>query len=460
MTSNTFIDTTPTAEGLYLTASASYSNTTNTSYPNCEHFKKSLIFDMHQGIRVMMTWLMFLMSAGGNLFILYCVLSKNRKSHVHVITMHLVLANLVFTCFSMPTEAIWNVTMSWKGGTAMCKICQMLKQFGMYVSSLMVLMIAADRAMSILAPMANANTQRKRIKFMLVFTWIISFLFAVPAAVFFDLTSKVFCEGDEPFNQCVDFAWIKQEHLKPYYVHTMCWSFIVPFFATLLSYSLVLCEINSMQVRDIRIVGRRASKTSNIAKARRKTFLLMSMVSLAFILFWGPYYAAALVYWFRPDLQRNVPKTVSTVLYLLLYLNPTIHPFIYGTFMRDVRAKFFNVVNKIFCLRSICQLFRKKKKANKKKTSKKVVPKRRLFSCATCCGDATDDVTYEQQSNMIASPSNRDHVISDSTSSSSQPNVTMVTRAITVDSNSFDSATSSPNVKKDKLLKTVAESKM
>ena len=42
-------------------------------------------------------------------------------------------------------------------------------------------MIAADRAMSILAPMANANTQRKRIKFMLVFTWIISFLFAVPA---------------------------------------------------------------------------------------------------------------------------------------------------------------------------------------------------------------------------------------------------------------------------------------
>ena len=42
-------------------------------------------------------------------------------------------------------------------------------------------MIAADRAMSILAPMANANTQRKRIKFMIFFTWIISFLFAVPA---------------------------------------------------------------------------------------------------------------------------------------------------------------------------------------------------------------------------------------------------------------------------------------
>ena len=80
----------------------------------------------------------------------------------------------------------------------------------------------------------------------------LSVIYLTKQAVFFDLTSKVFCEGDEPFKQCVDFAWIKQEYLKPYYVHTMCWSFIVPFFATLLSYSLVLCEINSMQVRDIR----------------------------------------------------------------------------------------------------------------------------------------------------------------------------------------------------------------
>jgi len=432
MTSSTFVETTPTLQTSYLTASTSY-NITNNTYPYCEHFKKSLIFDTHQCIRVMMTWLMFLMSAGGNLFILYCVLSKNRKSHVHVITMHLVLANLVFTCFSMPTEAIWNVTMSWKGGTVMCKICQMLKQFGMYVSSLMVLMIAADRAVSILAPMANANTQRKRIKFMIFFTWIISFLFAVPAAVFFDLTSKVFCEGDEPFKQCVDFAWIQQEYLKPYYVHTMCWSFIVPFFATLLSYSLVLCEINSMQVRDIRMVGRGSSKTSNISKAKRKTFLLMSMVSLAFILFWGPYYAAALVYWFRPDLQQNVPKTVSTILHLLLYLNPTIHPFIYGTFMREVRAKFFSIVNKIVCLRNICQLFRDNKKASQKNLSKELVPKKlsKFFFC--CNSEKTDDVIHEQQSNMITSPSNRDHVISDSTSSSGRLNVTMVTRAITVD---------------------------
>ena len=56
-----------------------------------------------------------------------------------------------------------------------------LYSFLEYILILVQQMIAADRAMSILAPMANANTQRKRIKFMIFFTWIISFLFAVPA---------------------------------------------------------------------------------------------------------------------------------------------------------------------------------------------------------------------------------------------------------------------------------------
>ena len=42
-------------------------------------------------------------------------------------------------------------------------------------------MIAADRAVSILAPMANINNQRKLVKIFLICTWINSFLFAIPA---------------------------------------------------------------------------------------------------------------------------------------------------------------------------------------------------------------------------------------------------------------------------------------
>jgi len=323
---------------------------------NCEYHRKMLIFDTSQLIRVCLTWFLFFVSAIGNLFVLYCVLTRNRKSHVHVITTHLVIANLVFTFISIPLDAIWNTTMSWRAGSFACKICQLLKQFGMYVSSLMVVMIAADRAVSILAPMANINNQRKLVKIFLICTWINSFLFAIPAAVFFDVKSVMFCPEEGMFTQCVDFAWIEQKKLNPYYFHTMCFSFIIPFITTVFSYSLVLWEINSMQLRDIRIVGRRASKSSNIARARKKTFILMSAVSLAFILFWGPYYAIALINWFKGSEEKyDIPREVSNWLLILLFANPAVHPFIYGAFMRDVRHRFFHSIRKIFCLYKCCK---------------------------------------------------------------------------------------------------------
>lgn len=381
------------------TSTNNSSSAGNFSYDPCEYHRKSLSFNSVQLTRVCLTWMLFFMSASGNLFVLYCVLTRNRKSHVHVITTHLVLANLVFTLFSMPMDAIWNVTMAWKGGGIMCKICQMLKQFGMYVSSLMVVMIAADRAMSILAPMANASTQRRRIRCLLIFTWIISFLFAIPAAVFFDVRSKVFCDGEEPFHQCIDFAWIEKRKLQPYYIYTMCFSFVIPFITTAFSYSLVLCEINSMQLRDIQIVGKRASKSSNIAKARKKTFILMSMVSLAFVLFWGPYYGIGITTWFNEEVMENVPPEVLVWLYLLLYLNPAVHPFIYGAFMRDVRNRFFTIINKLFCVRINCKLSQKNKLSPSGSRNRQ--RHRNQQGCVSCCRRGGDDMESNDPHHLL-----------------------------------------------------------
>jgi len=36
------------------------------------------------------------------------------------------------------TDAVWNTTMQWLAGEFMCRLCQMMKQFGMYSSSFMV----------------------------------------------------------------------------------------------------------------------------------------------------------------------------------------------------------------------------------------------------------------------------------------------------------------------------------
>ena len=52
--------------------------------------------------------------------------------------------------------------------------------------------------------------------------------------------------------QCIDFVWVPQEQLKPYYFYTMAVSFVIPFIATAISYVLTLSEIKAMKMREQR----------------------------------------------------------------------------------------------------------------------------------------------------------------------------------------------------------------
>nr|NP_001165352.1 gonadotropin-releasing hormone receptor [Ciona intestinalis]BAI66406.1 gonadotropin-releasing hormone receptor [Ciona intestinalis] len=336
---------------------ASYHSLNSTLDPNstyfekwCPYYHKMLTFNTIQLTRVIITWILFLVSTCGNSFVLYCLCMRKQRLHVHVITMHLTLADLAFTFFSMPMDATWNTTMAWLGSEFLCRLCQFLKQFGMYISSLMVVVIALDRVFSILSPM-SANQQRKRTKILLISAWTLSLLCAIPALFLFSLIKKQFCPDQPIFYQCVDFSPnINKQDLKPYYFFTMCVSFLIPLFFTVISYSLILCEINAMQRRDERITGRR---DNNIERARMKTLVLTSLVTLSFIVLWGPYYAMGIYHWFNPRERATFPKEISVGLFVLMYFHPAVHPILYGFFMKDIRKHFLVTLMRCFKLSRI-----------------------------------------------------------------------------------------------------------
>nr|ABR22597.1 gonadotropin-releasing hormone receptor 3a [Ciona savignyi] len=326
----------------------------------CPYYKKMLTFNSTQLTRVILTWTFFVISTCGNCFVLYCLLKRNRRLHIHVITIHLTLADLAFTVFSMPMDAIWNMTMSWLGGEFLCRLCQLLKQFGMYISSFMVVVIALDRVFSIVLPMANNSKQQKRTKILLITAWSISLLCSIPPAFLFSIVRKKFCPDEPEFEQCIDFLKLSKDQLKPYYFFTMCVSFIIPLFFTVVSYSLILSEIRDMQLRDERITGRR---DSNIVRARRKTLFLTSTVTLSFIVLWGPYYAMGIYHWFNPKERATFPKEISLWLFLLMYIHPTVHPVMYGFFMKDIRKQ---------CLMTFSQCFKLSRLPRSRQASKQL----------------------------------------------------------------------------------------
>ncbi|XP_039264520.2 gonadotropin-releasing hormone receptor-like isoform X1 [Styela clava] len=305
---------------------------------NCKAVMSVLYFDKTQLARVIVTWIMFLISAVGNSFVLFCVCRKSRTSHVHLIMLHFAVADLAFTFLVMPKDAMWNSTMQWLGGDVLCRICQMSAQMGMYISSFMVVVTALDRCCSILLPMANSATkQRRRTKYLVGGAWILSILSAIPTAIIFGVKSVPYCPDMPPLSQCVDDVLVNRTSLRPYYFFTMAMSFLFPMTFSLLFYSLVICEISNMMRRDRERLGRRDS-TVSIMRARKKTLKITGMVMFSFLLFWGPYYGIGIYDWFNPD--KKPPKQIATILFLLMYFHPAIHPFIYGFLMKDVRDRF------------------------------------------------------------------------------------------------------------------------
>ena len=84
-----------------------------TIYTNMLCFKflqTTLAFSTLQLVRVTVTWVFFLMGLLGNIFVLHCLLTNKIRSHVHVIMLHLTLADLTFTVFTMPLGKCINHT--------------------------------------------------------------------------------------------------------------------------------------------------------------------------------------------------------------------------------------------------------------------------------------------------------------------------------------------------------------
>ncbi|XP_078482823.1 gonadotropin-releasing hormone receptor isoform X1 [Ciona intestinalis] len=316
------------------------STATDTFLPMCQSHDAIIQtwfqFDTLHLVRVLVTWLLFCLSMAGNMFVLWSLRGSRSR---HFIMFHLALSDLIYTIFVMPSDAVWNTTMEWLAGDVMCRLCQMMKQFGMYASSFMVVVIGMDRVTAILSPLTHEG-QRKRGYCMVLAAWTTSLLCCIPAGALFSLLTVETCEGINVY-QCVDFNIVKDRSLlRPYYFFTMCMSFLLPLICTLVSYSLIVCEISNMKERDRVLMGRRKSvNTASIQRAKNRTILMRTLITLTFLVCWGPYYGKGIYDWFQKP-AIGPPAPLDTAMYIVMYLNPVLHPIVFGVFMKEIRSKF------------------------------------------------------------------------------------------------------------------------
>ncbi|XP_042278636.1 gonadotropin-releasing hormone II receptor-like [Thunnus maccoyii] len=310
--------------------------------PNNSHFPpltdwEAPSFTRAAQFRVGATLVLFLFAACSNLALLASVWrgrGRRLASHLRPLILSLASADLMMTFVVMPLDAVWNVTVQWYGGDALCKLLCFLKLFAMHASAFILVVISLDRQHAILHPL-DALSAHCRNRRMLLLAWSLSLLLASPQLFIF---RAIRAHGVD-FTQCAthgSFSRRWQETL--YNMFHFITLYIVPLLVMSCCYSRILLHINQQHLQNKGESYLRRSGTDIIPKARMKTLKMTVVIVLSFVVCWTPYYLLGIWYWFQPDMLRVTPEYVHHALFVFGNLNTCCDPVIYGFYTPSFRA--------------------------------------------------------------------------------------------------------------------------
>ncbi|XP_053128867.1 gonadotropin-releasing hormone II receptor-like [Hemicordylus capensis] len=280
--------------------------------------------------RVVITGCFFVVATCSNSAVLYSVTRKRRKSHVQLLILSLTVADLLVTIIVMPLDAVWNVTVQWYAGDALCKLLNFLKLFAMYSAALVLVVISLDRHMAILHPFSFATSSHRN-RIMLGVAWILSAFLASPQLVLFHLHTVTGVN----FTQCVTHGSFREHWQETTYnMFTFATLYITPLSVMIVCYVRILFEI-SKQLKINQGLAR--GKDDHISKARMKTLKMTIVIVASFIICWTPYYLLGLWYWFQPNMIHRMPEYVNHFLFLFGLLHTCTDPIIYGLYTPSFR---------------------------------------------------------------------------------------------------------------------------
>ncbi|XP_078283357.1 gonadotropin-releasing hormone II receptor-like [Rhinoraja longicauda] len=292
------------------------------------------VFSGAAKVRVGITALVFTVSAFCNLAVLWTTShNRKRKSHVRILIVNLVVADLLVTFVVMPLDAAWNVTVQWQGGDVACRLLMFLKLMAMYSCAFVTVVISIDRQSAILNPLGISEAKKKN-KIMLTVAWLLSAILSTPQIVLFHTIS---INEPQSFTQCSTIGSFKEHWQETSYnMFTFVFLFLMPLMIMIFCYTRILMEISKRMAKgnlSSKEVHLRRSK-NNIPKARMRTLKMSIIIVTSFIVCWAPYYLLGLWYWFSPEMlsEEKVSHALSHILFIFGLFNTVLDPITYGLF--------------------------------------------------------------------------------------------------------------------------------
>ncbi|XP_041980433.1 gonadotropin-releasing hormone II receptor-like [Aricia agestis] len=296
---------------------------------------------------------LFVVGATGNVAVFVSLIrSRRRKSRVNLLMTHLAIADMIVTFIVIPLEIGWQSTNAWLAGNLACKVFLVLRAFGLYLSSNVLVCISLDRFFAVLYPLRLAVV-RKRSKIMLTCAWVVALLCSLPQSLVFRVMHH---PTDPDFQQCVSFGAFSNQHQElAYNVTCLLAMYFLPLIIITVCYIRIFYEIrsNSTDVGKSTPAKRgriqlRRSDQRPLVRARRKTLRMTVTIVTVFACCWLPY--ATMTLWYMLDRQSavHVPARVQDLFFIMAVSNSCMDPLVYGSYTLD-KNLVYKTLRKIFC---------------------------------------------------------------------------------------------------------------
>ncbi|CAL8249347.1 unnamed protein product [Merluccius merluccius] len=268
---------------------------------------------------VVVNILIFILGFCGNAVVIWISGFKMNKSVNTTWYLSLAISDFIF-CACMPVSIANMLLEEWIFGLFMCKLTSFVMFLNMFSSIFLLVVISADRCVSVMFPVLAQNRRSvRKASVMVLLAWAASVAFSLPSLVFRDLTShmgRTIC-----FNNYTSHQHSHQTMAVTRFVG----GFVVPFLIIIICYSVIILKL----------------KSNKMTKST-KPFKVMSALIATFFVCWLPYHVFIML-----ELNHQHHNTEIITLGLKVgtsmatansFLNPLLYVFMGNDFKQKFRS--------------------------------------------------------------------------------------------------------------------------
>lgn len=324
---------------------SSFGNTTDEEY---EDYKDEYA-ELRQSLNIMsliVYCLAFVLGVLGNGVVIWVTGFKMKKTVNTVWFLNLAVADFLFTAFLPLSVTYTAMDFHWPFGKFMCKLNSTVSVLNMYASVYILVVISADRCVSVVRPVwAQNHRSVRKASCVSLGVWLLALVLSSPYFIFRDIGASF---RDEEIINCFNNFALSDDGLRQFRHQAMTLTrflvgFVIPFTIIVSCYGIIIHRLKSNR---------------SLASHSDRPFKIIAAVITAFFLCWVPFHIMVLIemvnhmaaeFNITLDHVTTIGVPIATSLaFLNSCLNPLLYVFMGQDFKDKVRKSILKVLESAF----------------------------------------------------------------------------------------------------------------